>query len=60
MLVLAGELADSRSVDIADSIEKGTLTKKDYGKQTIFVYNQVSLWVPPALLARVHSPRSPM
>ena len=49
MLALAGELADSCPVDIADSTEQGTLTKKDYGKQTIFVYNQVS-FVPLAKL----------
>jgi len=46
MLTLAGESATSISRQWADQSEKGTLTKKDYGKQTIFVYNQVSYREP--------------
>jgi hypothetical protein len=43
MLTLAGKSAsDFPGNHQADEPEKGTLTKKDYGKQSIFVYNQVS------------------
>lgn len=50
LAILAGEWQSTRDLDrsLITATDKGSLTMKTYGKQTIFVYSQVS---EPGLIA---------